>query len=157
MEPKECAFTQQILFEDSDCSIPGDILFQETIKTHQDDKKRLLNTLTHLIQQRFDVEPDAFFRLHLSIDEGLQNAFSHGNKSDPDKHIEVILFEADDHWGVVIKDEGEGFDPAQVKDPRTMECLTREHGRGLFIMHKYMDRMIYYNDGATLKLVKDKK
>lgn len=81
----------------------------------------------------------------LAVREAVANAIKHGNQADPAKRVEVEVEVKDDHSEVEIRvtDQGSGFDPDTVKDPRAPENLMRPNGRGLLFMHEYMDEIDY--------------
>ncbi len=121
------------------------------------EKRALLNEMLHSIEKTIPRAASERFRLKLSIDEALQNAFSHGNGNDPEKEISVTCFQEHCFWGVIIRDEGDGFHPDGIKDATSKEGLMRENGRGLLIMHEYMDRIGYFEGGRTVRLIKEKR
>ena len=84
----------------------------------------------------------------------VENALKHGNKYDCSKNVTLSYFETDDGWGVLVRDEGAGFDPADLLDPEADEALYRENGRGLFILKKFMDTLEYFDEGRTAFLFK---
>jgi len=92
------------------------------------------------------------FRLRLCLDEALQNAISHGNRRDPQKLVRLLIFRVSEGWEIRIADEGRGFDPGRVPDPRTAEGQEKESGRGLLILTQYMAGVRYYDGGRTLSL-----
>ena len=50
-----------------------------------------------------------------------------------------------------VRDEGAGFDlEACTEDSSLPENLHREDGRGLFLMHKLMDRVERFRDGGNV-------
>jgi len=40
-----------------------------------------------------------------------------------------------------VKDEGTGFDPESLQDPRDERNLLKESGRGVFLMRSLMDKV----------------
>jgi CheY-like chemotaxis protein len=54
----------------------------------------------------------------------------------------------------VIRDEGPGFNPANVPDPTDPANLERESGRGLLLMRSFMDDVQYSPSGNQVTLVK---
>lgn len=81
------------------------------------------------------------FGIRLACHEALSNALYHGNGGDAQKAVDV-RFRIDEHgFFIRIEDEGAGFDPAAVPDPRLPETLERATGRGLLLMRHYMDRV----------------
>jgi hypothetical protein len=54
----------------------------------------------------------------------------------------------------VIRDEGRGFNPARLPDPTDVNCLERPSGRGLLLIHAFMDEVSYNTSGNQITLVK---
>jgi CheY-like chemotaxis protein len=54
----------------------------------------------------------------------------------------------------VIRDEGPGFDPSKLPDPRQPENLERPSGRGLLLMHTFMDEVRFNATGNEVALIK---
>ena len=53
-----------------------------------------------------------------------------------------------------IRDEGPGFDPDALPDPRDAENLLKCHGRGVMLMRSLMDECRYNDSGNAVTLVK---
>lgn len=103
-----------------------------------------------------DYGKEDIFSIHLAVEEAFVNAVKHGNKMDLDKKIEFCYRIDDDKVEISIKDEGTGFDPNQVPDPRCGNNLFKPSGRGLFLIRSYMDEVEYNKKGTCLKIVKYK-
>lgn len=71
--------------------------------------------------------------------EAVANAIEHGNGGDPARSITVDLTIGVDELCVAVHDEGAGFDPASVPDPRSPERRLRPRGRGLLLMSRALD------------------
>lgn len=54
----------------------------------------------------------------------------------------------------VVRDEGPGFDPAQLPDPTDLSNLDRPHGRGILLMRTFMDEVEHNAEGNQVTLVK---
>ncbi len=134
--------------------IPGELLFEEVFVSEAREKLRVIDELMGFMGTRRSLNEQDQFRVRLCLDEVLENALKHGNKYDRSKKVSISYFEADAGWGVLVRDEGEGFDPADVLDPETEEALFRENGRGLFILKKFMDTLEYFDEGRTAFLFK---
>jgi len=79
----------------------------------------------------------------LAVREAVANAIKHGNRLDPAKRVEVAV-EVDDGTVVIrVTDEGEGFEPEEVRDPLAPENRMRTNGRGIFYMRRFMDEVSY--------------
>jgi serine/threonine-protein kinase RsbW len=53
-----------------------------------------------------------------------------------------------------VRDQGAGFDPDQIPDPREQERLFLHHGRGLLLMRALMDRVEHRLGGREVVLHK---
>jgi CheY-like chemotaxis protein/anti-sigma regulatory factor (Ser/Thr protein kinase) len=52
----------------------------------------------------------------------------------------------------VIRDDGQGFDPATLPDPTDPENLARPFGRGVMLMRAFMDEVSYNSSGNEVTL-----
>lgn len=81
--------------------------------------------------------------LLLALTEASTNAIMHGNKSNPEKIVTIDAKKENNKLIVCIKDQGAGFDDANVPDPTEPENLLKDSGRGLYLMKIYMDELRY--------------
>ena len=91
------------------------------------------------------------FRVGLT--EALSNAMLYGNGEDPEKTVRVELRVDAGHLTVQVTDQGLGFDPELIPDPRTPENIHRAAGRGIFLMRKLMDEVHFNSSGNSVTLV----
>lgn len=130
-------------------------------------------------------EPDRL-QIGMALDEALVNAMHHGNlevesslratgepdeedkyyseirtrkSKEPfcDRRVQVRASFSNRAIEIQVKDEGPGFDPEQVADPRSPENLTRVSGRGLFLIRTFMDAVTHNNAGNEITLQKNRK
>ncbi len=94
------------------------------------------------------------FSIHLALEEAFLNAVKHGNKMDPNKKIHVEYLIAPGKFDISIRDDGSGFNPAVVPDPREGQNLYKSSGRGLLLMQSYMDKVEYNKTGNCVHMVK---
>jgi serine/threonine-protein kinase RsbW len=93
--------------------------------------------------------------VELALDEALDNAVVHGNRMDRQKLVQVICrCESDRGISVVVKDQGEGFDPSAVPDPTAPENIGAEHGRGIWLMKSVMDEVSFERGGREVRMRK---
>jgi serine/threonine-protein kinase RsbW len=93
-------------------------------------------------------------KLMISLTEAVNNGIIHGNKSNPKKKVKVVA-EILPGWVLfMISDQGAGFRPENVKNPLAKENLTRESGRGVFLMRTLMDKVEFEGtkEGMLVKL-----
>lgn len=93
--------------------------------------------------------------LEIALREALANAVMHGNRQDQTKKVLVRAY-CDPTKGFVIavRDEGSGFDPKAVPDPRDEERRHLPHGRGIFLMRELMDHIEHRKGGREVVLFK---
>jgi serine/threonine-protein kinase RsbW len=104
--------------------------------------------------QRNDFSHDDVFGIHLAIEEAMINALKHGNNQDPLKQIIVEYSVTPDTFDISIVDEGCGFKPDTVPDPRCPENLYKATGRGMLLMRAYMDSVEYNETGNRVHMIK---
>ena len=96
------------------------------------------------------------FAIRLCLEEALTNAVRHGNRGDSSKKVTVKYLLEDTLLEIFIEDQGKGFDPGRVPDPRAEENITQPGGRGLLLMKAYMDEIDYLGSGNIVHLIKKK-
>jgi anti-sigma regulatory factor (Ser/Thr protein kinase) len=93
--------------------------------------------------------PDETIRkMKITLTELLVNAILHGNKKDFSKKVIIGHLITKVKAVISIMDEGFGFNPDILPDPTLPENLTRDSGRGLFIVKHYVDQ-ISFNEIAN--------
>jgi anti-sigma regulatory factor (Ser/Thr protein kinase) len=93
--------------------------------------------------------------VELALDEALDNAVVHGNRMDRQKLVQVLCrCEPGKGISVVIKDQGQGFDPSAVPDPTAPENIGAEHGRGIWLMKSVMDEVSFEGGGTEVRMRK---
>ncbi len=99
--------------------------------------------------------PEHEFAVETALREALANAVLHGNRQDPHKRVRVCCAcQADRGILIVVKDEGEGFDPAKVPSPLVGENIDSEHGRGIFLINLFMDEVQFERGGTEIRMRK---
>jgi serine/threonine-protein kinase RsbW len=91
----------------------------------------------------------------VALTEALSNAILRGNMDDPEKSVRVHARVDASVLVVDVMDEGAGFDlDACLVDCTTADRVNGEDGRGLFLMHKLMDRVERFagGDGNVVRL-----
>ncbi len=118
-------------------------------------------------------------RIGMALREALANAMEHGNleassqlreddesvyhrllaeRRDQSPYRERRVFvtseESRDAVTYVIRDEGPGFDPSKLPDPTDPANLERVSGRGLLLIHAFMDEVRHNATGNEITMVK---
>ena len=94
------------------------------------------------------------FAIHLSLEEAFINAVKHGNKMEPSKAVKVDYAIESDKIEICMTDEGEGFDPEVIPDPRYGDNLYKPAGRGMLLMRSFMDVLEYSKKGNSLRMIR---
>jgi serine/threonine-protein kinase RsbW len=114
----------------------------------------LVNRLMELIELASCV-PGQEFEVEMALREALNNAVVHGNRMDPRKRVHVhCRCGPGDGVSIVVRDEGNGFDPSQVPCPTPAQALYSYCRRGIYIMKFYMDEVTFQKGGAEVHLLK---
>jgi serine/threonine-protein kinase RsbW len=92
------------------------------------------------------------FAAQLALDEAIRNALKHGNGGDRAKRVRVRYHVDARRVLAEVEDEGRGFDPAQVPDPRAVENLGRPGGRGVLLMRRYTTWLRFNERGNCVSL-----
>lgn len=97
------------------------------------------------------------FNLCVALSESLANAIICGNLEDPVKWVDVRAELRPETIVVQVTDEGDGFDPASVRDPTTPEDLEEPCGRGLFLIRSLVDEVRFNPKGNSICLTLRRK
>ena len=91
--------------------------------------------------------------LEIALREALANAMMHGNARRPDGKVFLRCY-AGPRAGILIavRDEGQGFDPDLVPDPRSPTRKHLTHGRGLLLMRELTDWIVFRRGGSEVVL-----
>ena len=113
------------------------------------------NMVPALQAQHFSEED--VFAVHLSLEEAFINAVKHGNKMEPSKAIKIDYAVERDKIEICITDEGTGFDPEVIPDPRYGDNLYKPAGRGMLLMRSFMDVVEYTGRGNSVRMIRYKE
>jgi serine/threonine-protein kinase RsbW len=98
------------------------------------------------VGQTAGLDDDALHYVSVALRECVINAIKHGNRNDASKHVMVEFSTARAAGSrdpaaltITVRDEGEGFDPADIADPLAPENLLKSSGRGIFLIRSFMD------------------
>lgn len=95
------------------------------------------------------------FAVEIALREALANAIAHGNRKDPGKKVRVCCA-CDPSRGVlvIVKDQGDGFDPKKIPSPIAGEHIYSEHGRGIYLINLLMDEVRFSRGGTEIYMRK---
>jgi serine/threonine-protein kinase RsbW len=91
--------------------------------------------------------------LEIALREALANAMIHGNDLKKAKRVYLRCYgHPNSAMMIFVRDEGSGFDPGEVPDPRQADRLHLDCGRGLLLMRELMDHVEYRKGGREVML-----
>ncbi len=115
----------------------------------------------------------------VALTEAMNNALEHGNlevdssirEDDLERYFELVRLRRTvvpyrdrrihvearldrDSARFVIRDEGPGFDPSSLPDPRDPANLDRPSGRGVLLIRLFMDEVLFNERGNEITMVK---
>jgi serine/threonine-protein kinase RsbW len=94
--------------------------------------------------------------LEIALREALANAIRHGNGARARSRVFLRAYCGPDAGiFILVRDEGPGFDPDQVPDPREEGRKELDHGRGLLLMREMMDRVVFRRGGREVLLYRE--
>ncbi|MBA7517141.1 Anti-sigma F factor [subsurface metagenome] len=114
---------------------------------------RLVEALIDEITSKQELKADIYGRILIGTVEAVNNAIIHGNKSNPEKVVNIRIYKTKKELHIIVKDEGEGFDYKNVPDPTAPENIENIHGRGFFLMTKLSDKIVFYENGSRVELI----
>ena len=121
-------------------------------------------------------------QIAMALDESLLNAIVHGNlevssdlreiddgepyaslirqrkTEEPycNRRVMVLLQATTTEASITIRDDGPGFDTTCLRDPTEPDNLELCGGRGLLLIHSFMDQVIHNNAGNEITMIKRK-
>ena len=85
--------------------------------------------------------------------EAANNAILHGNKLDENKNVHIKFKIEEKFLSIVVKDQGNGFDYSHIPDPTAPENLEKINGRGVFLMERLSDKILFSDNGSKVELL----
>jgi serine/threonine-protein kinase RsbW len=98
------------------------------------------------------ISQDNYGKIMVSAMEAVNNAILHGNKSNPDKTVDIEISFETDILNIKVTDEGPGFRPDKVPDPTTPENIEELNGRGIYLMSHLADKIEYNEKGNSVTM-----
>ncbi len=161
-----------------DCLIETEFRFLLSNDPHR--VQPLINHLQDHLTMMNLVDKAGLIRVGTALHEGLINAMEHGNleltselreSENPsdyrklvderrhqqpyrDRHVLVVARFSRQEAVFMIRDDGIGFDPAKLADPRDPVNLQKCSGRGLFLIRTFMDEVRFNETGNEITMIK---
>ena len=113
----------------------------------------VIEKLIDEISDEIKLSSDIYGKILIATIEAVNNSIVHGNKLDSTKKVfvEVVIENSELH--IAISDQGKGFDYTNVPDPTIPENIENISGRGVFLMKKLADNLIFNDTGTQVELI----
>lgn len=113
---------------------------------------RIIENAVDEITNTLGVTQDNYGKILVAILEAVNNAITHGNKSDDEKYVDVSITVEKNEMVVTVTDEGSGFNPSDIPDPTRPENIEELSGRGVFLMTKLADSIFFNETGNSVTM-----
>ncbi len=113
---------------------------------------RLVEKAIDDLSLELDLSDEVYGNVLVATMEATNNAIIHGNNSDPNKKVSIKIRLEEKELKVHIEDQGKGFDHKNVPDPTAPENLEKINGRGIFLMERLSDEILYLDQGRIVEL-----
>jgi serine/threonine-protein kinase RsbW len=97
-----------------------------------------------------NLDRDNFNRVFLGLSEAVCNSIVHGNRLDASKNVILRGYFSEGKLVLEVEDEGEGFLIEQIEDPTCLNNLKKENGRGIFLLRKIADEVVFCEGGQKV-------
>mgnify|MGYP001271703475 CR=1 FL=1 len=99
------------------------------------------------------------YKIETSVDEACSNIIEHAYGGEDRGQIELTYEIEPDRLIIILRDNGQVFNPKKVARPNTKAPLSKRaaHGLGLFIMQKWMDEVEFSIQGGMNQVTMVKK
>jgi serine/threonine-protein kinase RsbW len=98
------------------------------------------------------ISQDSYGKILVSALEAVNNAILHGNKSDPEKTVDIEIEFKSNELKIKVTDQGPGFRPENVPDPTIPENIEALNGRGIYLMSHLADKIKYSKKGNAVTM-----
>lgn len=116
------------------------------------DNLRIVENAVDEITGSLGINQDNYGKILVATLEAVNNAIVHGNKANPEKFVDVEINFENDEFKVTVTDEGKGFNPSGIPDPTMPEYIEELSGRGVFLMKKLADEILFNENGNSVTM-----
>ena len=113
----------------------------------------LIEKLVDDVCDLFDFKEEIYGHILVALTEAVNNAIQHGNKANPNSHIEVTFkVVKNERISFTVKDQGPGFDFNNIADPTEPQNLEKPTGRGIFLIKHLSDKVSFEEKGTKITI-----
>jgi serine/threonine-protein kinase RsbW len=116
-----------------------------------EDQVQLIKPFLEELQKLAGFDDQKFSEIRLALNEAVTNAIIHGNKNDSAKKVTINAVKNESSLIIRVRDEGEGFDVADIPNPTDENNLLKPTGRGIFLIRQQADD-VSFKEKATITM-----
>lgn len=113
---------------------------------------RIVEKAVDEISTDYNLSSELYGNILIATIEAANNAILHGNKLDENKKVNIRFKIDEKYLTVTVKDQGNGFDFNNIPDPTAPENIEKINGRGVFLMERLSDRIVFSDNGSKVEL-----
>lgn len=114
---------------------------------------RIVEKAIDEVTGELSISPENYGKILVSTLEAVNNAILHGNNSDPLKIVIIEILFKSNQLKIKITDQGIGFVPKNLPDPTIPENIEMVNGRGVFLMSRLADKIMYSKKGNAVTMI----
>lgn len=111
-----------------------------------------VESLIDTLREQYDLDDKQYGNILLASVEAVTNAIEHGNNLDEGKEVKIKAYKSEHSFNLFIQDEGRGFNPDAIPDPTSPEFREQPDGRGVFLMRKLADEVLFRDGGRCVEM-----
>jgi len=113
----------------------------------------IIEKMVDEISDEIKLSSDIYGKILIATIEAVNNSIVHGNKLDSTKKVFIEAYLKNNELHLIIADQGKGFDFTNVPDPTIPENIENISGRGVFLMKRLADNLIFNDIGTQVELI----
>jgi serine/threonine-protein kinase RsbW len=114
---------------------------------------RIIENAIDEVVAELRIKQQDYGKILVSTLEAVNNAITHGNKSEREKMVDVEISYKNEKLKIKVTDQGIGFIPELVPDPTTPQNIESVNGRGIFLMSRLADEVKFSRKGNTVTML----
>lgn len=133
-------------------------VYELTTPSHTENLE-VIRSLLATIAQKAGFDETAVMAIEIAVEEACVNAIKYAHANDATKPLHLRIEADHQKLSVVVKDQGQGFDPKQLEkqDAKVLLSKLQAGGRGILMMNMLMDEVHFAFEsgkGTQVRLVK---
>jgi serine/threonine-protein kinase RsbW len=100
---------------------------------------KLVEPIIKDLRKSIEISDDLYYNMLIASTEAVNNAIIHGNRCCCSKKVMIHISANSSSITINVSDQGCGFNPEAVEDPRNPDNILKAGGRGIFLIKELSD------------------